>query len=948
MVFAVTGAASAQTSTTRQEANPKAGTPSLVMLQGNLNPKAKPQFDEGPVDPGMKMSVVTVAFKKTPAQQAALEKLLAEQQDRTSANYHRWLTPEQYADRFGVNAKELQPVLVWLQSQGLTISHVARSRNWLTVSGTAKDVEAAFHTQIHHFYVDGEEHYASITEPSVPAEFEPLVRGILGLDDFHPKAPRHRTTSAPMSHGNGSAPRITNSDGSHNLGPGDIATIYDITRLYQMGFNGYGQKIVVIGQSDINLSDIASFQANFLLPYNAPILVLYGDDPGMGSSDNEEEADLDIEWVGAVAQQATIIYVYSTDAPMAAEYAISEALAPIVSYSIGACETTESEAMLNSAESTAQQGDVQGITWVVSAGDAGAAGCDRPSSLAKMGVAVEFPADVPEVTAVGGTMFNDSGGVYWNPSYSPYESALSYIPEVAWNESTFDALAASGGGLSTYFSQPSWQVGPGVHNWGWRGVPDVALDAAYLHDPYVIFTQGQMETVGGTSAATPVFAGMLALLNQSEGTGQGNINLNLYRLAQTNVFHDITSGSNIVPCQLGTPDCTTGSFGYSAGIGYDLVTGLGSIDAYNLVAGWNAQTPVSNAVLSCTPNPVYERTPNAQGYGWLYTLTLTETVGVGTSITGITYNGTALTLSDYVSPPATLAAYGMISIPLQSKDLSVPTSSVFGLTGVDAGGRQWSDQVTVQFDGNTAPFGYIDTPANNTTGVAGAIGVTGWALSGAGIQTVAVWRAPVPSENPNALVYIGNADIVDGSRPDIAIAYPGYPGNSNGWGLQVLTNELPNASGQGGVGNGTYNLHVLVTDNAGNVADIGTRTITVNNTASVLPFGTIDTPTQGGTESGTFVNFGWVVTPQPNLIPLNGSTIWVFIDNVRVGNPVYNNYRVDIASLFPGLQNSNGAVGYYYIDTTQLTNGLHTIAWVATDSAGHAAGLGSRYFNVHN
>jgi hypothetical protein len=150
------------------------------------------------------------------------------------------------------------------------------------------------------------------------------------------------------------------------------------------------------------------------------------------------------------------------------------------------------------------------------------------------------------------------------------------------------------------------------------------------------------------------------------------------------------------------------------------------------------------------------------------------------------------------------------------------------------------------------------------------------------------------------------------------------------------------------VGNGTYNLHVLATDNAGSVADIGTRTITVNNTASVFPFGTIDTPTQGGTESGTFVNFGWVVTPQPNVVPIDGSTIWVFIDNARVGHPVYNNYRVDIATLFPGLQNSGGAVGYFYIDTTTLTNGLHTIAWVATDSTGHATGLGSRYFNVQN
>jgi hypothetical protein len=164
----------------------------------------------------------------------------------------------------------------------------------------------------------------------------------------------------------------------------------------------------------------------------------------------------------------------------------------------------------------------------------------------------------------------------------------------------------------------------------------------------------------------------------------------------------------------------------------------------------------------------------------------------------------------------------------------------------------------------------------------------------------------------------------------------------------MLTNELPSTAGQG-VGNGTYNLHVLVTDNSDQTVDLGVRTITVDNASSVLPFGSIDTPTQGGTASGTaFVNFGWAVTPQPNMIPLDGSTIWVVIDNVRMGHPVYNNYRVDIATLFPGLQNSMGAVGYYYIDTTQLTNGLHTISWVATDSAGNAAGLGSRYFNVQN
>jgi hypothetical protein len=215
---------------------------------------------------------------------------------------------------------------------------------------------------------------------------------------------------------------------------------------------------------------------------------------------------------------------------------------------------------------------------------------------------------------------------------------------------------------------------------------------------------------------------------------------------------------------------------------------------------------------------------------------------------------------------------------------------------------------------------------------------------------VGIWRAPVTGESPtaNGLVFVGDADIVVGSRPDVAQAYPGYPNNSNGWGLQVLTNELPNSTGTPGDGNGTYQLHVLVTNNLAQVVDIGAVTIGVNNASSVLPFGTIDTPTQGGMVSGTIVNFGWALTPQPNIIPVDGSTLWVFIDNVPVGHPVYNNYRLDIATLFPGLRNSGGAVGYYYIDTTKFSNGLHTISWSARDSAGNAQGLGSRYFNVQN
>jgi hypothetical protein len=157
----------------------------------------------------------------------------------------------------------------------------------------------------------------------------------------------------------------------------------------------------------------------------------------------------------------------------------------------------------------------------------------------------------------------------------------------------------------------------------------------------------------------------------------------------------------------------------------------------------------------------------------------------------------------------------------------------------------------------------------------------------------------------------------------------------------MLTNELPG-------GNGTFQIHAIAHDVNNASTDLGTKIVIVDNADATQPFGSIDTPTQGGTESGTFVNFGWALTPPGKMIPTDGSTIWVFIDKQRMGHPVYNNYRADIATLFPGYANSQGAVGYYYIDTTQLSNGLHTISWSVTDSAGVASGIGSRYFTVQN
>ncbi len=280
----------------------------------------------------------------------------------------------------------------------------------------------------------------------------------------------------------------------------------------------------------------------------------------------------------------------------------------------------------------------------------------------------------------------------------------------------------------------------------------------------------------------------------------------------------------------------------------------------------------------------------------------------------------------------------------------------FGASGtvtVAAGGVVNSPQAIQVNIANVAPalpFGSFDTPLNNTVGVAGAIPVTGWALDNIEVTHVDILREPVLGETQRNLIFIGTAVFSSDARPDVQAMFPAFPLNYRaGWGYQMLTNELPNASGSGPSGNGTYKLHAIAYDKVGNQQDLGTKTITVDNAHATKPFGTIDTPGQGGTASGAaFVNFGWALTPQPAMIPLDGSTITVAIDGVLMGHPTYNQFRSDIASLFPGYANSGGAVGYYYLDTTKLANGVHTISWTAFDNQGRGEGLGSRYFNVLN
>jgi uncharacterized protein (TIGR03437 family) len=558
-----------------------------VVLDSRVAPLALAQRgDEGAVDASRQLPWITMMFQRAPEQQGELTRLLAEQQNPSSPNYHKWLSAEEFADRFGLSTNDVGRIASWLRDQGFRVAYVARDRDFIAFSGSAGQVRDTFHTGIHRYTVDGEAHIMNQTAPSVPAALADVVLGIEGLNDFALK------------------PGITSGGGGHDLAPSDIATIYDLAPLYNEGFDGSGQSMVVLGQSNVNLSDLHTFRTNYNLPGSDPQLVPCCNPPGTTGDINEVEADLDLEWASGVATNASIIYVYAANALLGAQYAIDQDLAPVVSLSFGVCEPSAASqgVTFNAWEGIAQAGNAKGITWLANAGDAGAAACDLGATVASHGLAVNFPASIPEVTAVGGTEFNEGAGSYWSSTATNGASALSYIPEIAWNDSdtpTEPQLAATGGGASTVFSKPSWQTGPGVPNDGMRDLPDLSVTASAAHDPYNIYTIDTSTgtsgwfVYGGTSASTPVVASMVVLLNQSLAAAgkpvAGNINSTLYSLAQASSvpFHDITAGNNIVPCTAGSPDCVNGFEGYSAGPGFNLVTGLGSIDAFNLVTVWD-------------------------------------------------------------------------------------------------------------------------------------------------------------------------------------------------------------------------------------------------------------------------------------------------------------------------------------------------------------------------
>ncbi|WP_058186013.1 protease pro-enzyme activation domain-containing protein [Terracidiphilus gabretensis] len=586
-VYLLATAAFAQNSDARARIAGPVDEFDTVTLKGNTHPLARAEFDRGAVARGTRLERMVLVLAPSAAQQEELDALVQAQHEPSSSLYRQWLTPQEYGQRFGAPESDVAQITYWLESHGFTVEPMRAGRRVVVFSGTAAQVAEAFHTQIHRYAALGEEHIANVNDPQIPRALAPVVSGVLSLHDFRhtPQIQAKRQTQQSREASN---PEYT--DGSYNyLMPSDYATIYDLNPLYSSGVSGSGVSIAIVGRSNITLSDVTTFRSNAGLPANNPAIIVDGANPGVLSGGDHDEATLDVEWSGAVAPNAAVKFVVAestatTDGvDLSAQYIVDNDVAPVMSTSYGSCEAYLGSSALSFYNNLWEQAASEGISSFVASGDEGAAGCDSGSSSKGTVAAVNGICSSPYATCVGGTEFDEGADSYWSSSNSSSGgSALSYIPEKVWNESASDGgsgLWAGGGGVSQYFSQPTWQTGivPSSAN-GMRTVPDVSLTAAG-HDGYMICENGSMYIISGTSAASPSFAGIMALVVQQEGSAEGNANPTLYKMLNVseNPFHPTLSGNNSVP----------GVAGFTAtGAAYNMATGLGSVDGNLLVTEW--------------------------------------------------------------------------------------------------------------------------------------------------------------------------------------------------------------------------------------------------------------------------------------------------------------------------------------------------------------------------
>jgi len=943
-------AAQAQTPSVRPLVTEAVDDAQLRTLPGNTHPLARPEFDQGPAPADLPMARMLLVLKRSPEQDAALGTLLQAQQDRSLPQYHKWLTPQQFGQQFGPADQDIQKVTSWLQSHGFQVGRVSNGRNVIEFSGTASQVQGAFHTEIHKYVVSGQEHWANSTDPQIPAALAPVIAGVATLHNFDKKAQivqSGRQFGATLTAGS-KLPQFDSSDGSHALVPGDYAIIYNINPVYTGGINGAGTTIAIVGRTNINVSDVTQFRSAFGLSNNNPQIVVNGPDPGDLGGSEEAEAVLDTSWAGAIAPSATVKLVVSEDTnttdgvDLSEEYVIDNNLGDVMTESFGDCEANYTQAEGNFYSSLAQQAAAEGITYTVAAGDSGAEGCDDPTETAATGpLSVNILSSTPYTVAVGGTEFNENGSnAYWGSTNSADGvSALSYIPEDVWNESCTDgqctngntpALWAGGGGASTLFAKPSWQSGvTGIPNDGVRDVPDVSLSAAG-HDAYLLCLDGSctpnrrgrisFQGYGGTSAATPSFAGIMALVVQATRSRQGQADNVLYPLAASEtlsqcnasntaascIFNDVTAGNNAVPGESGYG---TAGAPYQAGTGYDLATGLGSVNVANLLNHWNQGyvSPSQFQIFLDAPGPNVSTFVGVSVFsGWaLYD---SATIGgVEVSIDGVPYGS-----ADYgLSRPDVCAVYpGKPNCPNVGWSISVDTTQISdGVHTLDVAATSGDQHGTISGSFTVANWTTadpmridIDNPSPQSGAFSGVVGFGGWAIDdNAAIAYVSISVDGVP---------YGNA-AYGGARPDVCNAYPGRAGCPYvGWNLLIDTTQLPD---------GTHTLAVTG-------ATIGSQTATVTRNFVVSnalgnPFKmSIDRPnSQSGPFSGPAAFGGWAISSLGAI-----GRVAVSIDGMFYGNAQYGGNRPDVCAIYPAAGCPN--VGWnFLIDTTQLANGAHSV-----------------------
>ncbi len=734
-----------------------------TVLPGNVHPLARAEFEQGEAPPDMPLKRMLLVLKRSDQQEAAVRSLIEDQQDSRTPGFHQWLTPDQFGATYGPSDSDLAAVTNWLKSSGFEVTSISAGRTVIEFSGTAGLLKQAFGTGLHQYAIKGKTYWANAANPSVPKALSPVVAGLVSLNNF-PRKPHNNVLGTFTRKDDGEFVPISqftlHSQGQPFFGvsPADFAKIYNIPST----MDGSGQTIAIVGETNINLQDIRTFRSIFGLPARDPHIIVNGPDPGILTDAEETESVLDVSWSGAVAKNAAIDFVVSASTSttygidLSSLYIVDNNLAPVMSESYGLCEAQLGNAYNAFYNALWQQAAAQGITVLLSSGDGGSAGCDdfNRQTYAQLGLAVSGFASTPYNVSVGGTDFDQNAGNvnnYWNSSNNQQgESAKSYIRELPWNDScagvlfapdycsgnnlNFLDIVAGSGGQSTCatqddsgnclsgYAKPSWQTGTGVRPDGVRDSPDVSLFASsgFNHSFYMLCEADALQghacnigsnyaflAIGGTSASSPAFAGVMALVNQKTGSRQGNANYVLYKLAAQSgascdstaltdsqltsnacIFYDTTKGNNSVPCLI--IDCGTPSpSGYGVlvdpldGItpawtttrGYDMATGLGTVNVANLVNKWSTATFTQSVTTINNLTPV--------------TITHGQPVNVSVTVAPKTGTGT---------PVGTVALMGTVGgKPLALDNFTLVNGVATGTTSLLAGGTY---NVTAHYSGD--------------------------------------------------------------------------------------------------------------------------------------------------------------------------------------------------------------------------------------------------------